>query len=71
MTISPTLFLYFYETDTVTAYQPVEELINSGQLDERPIPTLTEWGMIIFCALLFGWMAWVIVRRRRRVTIGV
>ncbi|HWR83118.1 MAG TPA: hypothetical protein VN285_07435 [Candidatus Deferrimicrobium sp.] len=35
------------------------------------IPTLTEWGMIIFCVLLFGWMAWVIVRRRRRVTIGM
>jgi hypothetical protein len=34
------------------------------------IPTLTEWGMIIFCVLLFGWMAWVIVRRRRRVTIS-
>jgi len=33
------------------------------------IPTLTEWGMITFCVLLFGWMAWVIVRRRKRVTI--
>ena len=35
------------------------------------IPTLTEWGMIIFCVLLFGWMAWVIVRRRRKVTAGM
>jgi hypothetical protein len=35
------------------------------------IPTLTEWGMIIFCVLLFGWMAWVIVRRRRRVHIAM
>ena len=35
------------------------------------IPTLTEWGMIIFCVLLFGWMAWVIVRRRRKVTVGI
>jgi len=34
------------------------------------IPTLTEWGMIIFCVLLFGWKAWVIVRRRKRVTIS-
>jgi hypothetical protein len=33
------------------------------------IPTLTEWGMIIFSVLLFGWMAWVIVRRRRKATI--
>ena len=40
---------------------------------EKPdrIPTLTEWGLIIFCVLLFGWMAWVIVRRRRRVTVGI
>ncbi len=36
-----------------------------------PIPTLTEWGMIIFCLLLFGWMAWVIVRRGRRVTARI
>jgi hypothetical protein len=35
------------------------------------IPTLTEWGMIIFCVLLFGWMAWVIVRRRRRATVSI
>ena len=36
---------------------------------DTPAPTLTEWGMIVFCVLLFGWMAWVIVRRRKRVTI--
>lgn len=35
------------------------------------IPTLTEWGMIIFCALLFGWMAWVIVRRRKAVKVRI
>ncbi|HWR83523.1 MAG TPA: hypothetical protein VN285_09485 [Candidatus Deferrimicrobium sp.] len=48
-------------------------LISSGDepLPSGQIPTLTEWGMIIFCVMLFGWMAWVIVRRRRRVTIGV
>jgi outer membrane protein assembly factor BamB len=33
------------------------------------IPTLTEWGMIIFCLLLFGWMALVIVRRRKAVNV--
>ncbi len=38
---------------------------------EARIPTLTEWGMIIFCALLFGWMAWMIVRRRRTATVRV
>jgi len=36
-----------------------------------PIPTLTEWGLIIFCALLFGWMAWMVVRRKRTVTAGI
>jgi hypothetical protein len=35
------------------------------------IPTLTEWGMIIFCVLLFGWMARVIIRRRKTATVGV
>jgi hypothetical protein len=35
------------------------------------IPTLTEWGLIILGVLLLGWMAWMIVRRRRRVTIGI
>jgi hypothetical protein len=44
---------------------PVDEA-----LCQPRIPTLTEWGLIIFCVLLFGWMAWVIVRRRRRVTIS-
>jgi hypothetical protein len=38
-------------------------------LDE--IPTVGEWGMIIFCALLFAWMAWVLVRRRRKATVGI
>lgn len=36
-----------------------------------PIPTLTEWGMIIFCALLFAWMAWVLVQRRKRISMGM
>lgn len=35
------------------------------------IPTLTEWGLIIFAVLLVGFMTWVVVRRRRRVTIGI
>jgi len=41
--------------------------------DECPgiIPTLTEWGLIIFGALLLGWMAYVVVRRRRGVTVGI
>jgi hypothetical protein len=40
-------------------------------LDAYKIPTLTEWGMIIFCVLLFGWMAWVIVRRRKALKVRI
>ncbi len=47
--------------DTLTSYYWPQQSPESMVL----IPTLTEWGMIIFCVLLFGWMAWVIVRRRR------
>jgi hypothetical protein len=53
-----------------TGWDVVYEL-GGGGLQVPTIPTLTEWGMIIFCVLLFGWMAWVIVHRRRRMTIGV
>jgi hypothetical protein len=35
------------------------------------IPTLTEWGLIIFGLLLAGWMGWMIVRRRNKVTAGI
>ncbi len=34
------------------------------------IPTLTEWGIIIFSVLMLGWMARAILRRRKRCTIG-
>ena len=44
---------------------------NELQLCEERIPTLTEWGMIIFCVLLFGWMAWVVVRRRRAASVRI
>ena len=53
-----------------TPYQEPEIDAVKGVVPPR-IPTLTEWGMIIFCVLLFGWMAWVVVRRRRRVTVGI
>lgn len=29
------------------------------------MPTLSEWSLIIFSVILVGWMAWVLVRRRR------
>jgi hypothetical protein len=54
-------------TETGCPFNPMIFLVSTVSA----IPTLTEWGMIIFCVLLFGWMAWVIVRRRQRVTAGV
>jgi hypothetical protein len=52
---------------------PDAELNNtfSATVPTGVIPTLTEWGMIIFCVLLFGWMAWVIVRRRKAVNVRI
>jgi len=35
------------------------------------IPTLTEWGLIIFAVLLIGWMAWTIVRRRKAARLRI
>ena len=46
------------EGDTVLVTGPVEVLSTA-------IPTLNEWGIILFCAILLGWMAWMIVRRNR------
>lgn len=40
-------------------------------VEETAIPTLTEWGLIIFGVLLAAWMAWMIMRRRRRVTASI
>jgi hypothetical protein len=39
---------------------------NEAELEEAAqIPTLSEWGMIIFVVLLAGWMTFVVVRRWR------
>jgi hypothetical protein len=32
---------------------------------EQEIPTLTEWGLIIFGLVLMGFMTWVFLRRRQ------
>jgi hypothetical protein len=43
----------------------------SGQyVPSTSIPTLTEWGLIIFGVLLLGFISWVFLKKRRRV-IGV
>jgi hypothetical protein len=62
------IFQYFVLSE---ARETLAVFTNEGALELSIIPTLTEWGMIIFGVLLFGWMAWMIVRRRRRVTIGI
>jgi len=36
-----------------------------GDVFEKPIPTLTEWGMIIFGVLLLGFVTWVFLKRRK------
>ncbi len=35
------------------------------------IPTLTEWGLIIFALLVMGCMAWVFVRRRKMAAVSI
>lgn len=37
----------------------------------KPIPTLSEWGLIIFGVLLAAWMAWMIMRRRKKVEVSI
>ena len=36
-----------------------------------PIPTLTEWGLIIFGVVLVGFITWVFLRRRKVIGVGV
>jgi len=45
--------------------------VKATVVQEEQIPTLTEWGLIIFCVLLFGFMTWMVVRKRKGVTFGV
>lgn len=57
--------LYAQDTCDVSVTQ-VWHTSADGSTASTDIPTLTEWGMIIFCALLFAWMAWVLVRRKKQ-----
>lgn len=36
-----------------------------------PVPTLTEWGYIIFGVALLGFMTWMLVRRRKKAMAGI
>lgn len=37
----------------------------------EPIPTLTEWSMIIFSVLLLAFMAWMLIHGRKRTTLRI
>jgi hypothetical protein len=41
--------------------------IEASWEEEPPIPTLTEWGLIIFGVVLLGFITWVFLRKRRAV----
>jgi hypothetical protein len=41
-------------------------LVAAGGVSSAQIPTLSEWGMIVFVVLLAGWMAFVVVRRWKK-----
>jgi hypothetical protein len=49
---------------------PAEEGAVAQEKSVEVVPTLTEWGMIIFGVLLAGWMGWMVKRRRNKVTAG-
>lgn len=57
--------------DTVVIDSGSTVTVTGHHLIGEPIPTLTEWGIIVFCVLLVGWMAWTFVRLRRRAIVGV
>ena len=63
----PTL-RYLATAGDYVVYDSLGNFLLSGN---RTIPTLSEWGMIIFCALLFGWMAWMVVRRRKTAEVSI
>ncbi|MGB8656521.1 MAG: hypothetical protein WCE90_01890 [Candidatus Zixiibacteriota bacterium] len=48
----------------------VENILNYICSEPHAIPTLTEWGLIIFGVVLLGFITWVFLKKRRRV-IGV
>ncbi|GEM_PF-1949142 len=55
-----------WRTRVILDSDPSNVVTYSGQYcPSDQIPTLSEWGMIIFVVLLAGWMAFVVVRRWR------
>ncbi|MEA3297341.1 MAG: IPTL-CTERM sorting domain-containing protein [candidate division Zixibacteria bacterium] len=62
----PVTTLLMFVMSVVTAVAGDTTSVRTTAAQEKcDIPTLGEWGLIIFCILLVGWMAWVIVRKRK------
>ena len=49
--------------DSVT----IQSATSFGDIPQSAIPTLTEWGLIIFGVVLIGFITWVFLRRRKAV----
>jgi hypothetical protein len=58
---------WFLGTLHVDHSDTVSVLLSVGWTPGGQIPTLTEWGLIIFGILLLGFITWVFLRRKREV----
>ncbi len=56
-----------YIVSVDAACSPSQDFQTTFERTPGTIPTLTEWGAILFTLLLLGWMAWVLVRRRKSI----
>jgi hypothetical protein len=59
--------------DPDTSISEIDENNNSlvTTFHAGTIPTLTEWGLIIFGVVLLGFISWVFLKRRKVVGVGV
>jgi hypothetical protein len=62
-----TSYSYYAFNDIEGAYDCFELVATSGS--GQDIPTLTEWGMIIFGVVLLGFITWVFFRRRKAIAV--
>jgi hypothetical protein len=51
-------------------YEPLR-VVYKTTIPETPIPTLTEWGLLIFGLLLAGFMSWIALRRRKSAVVQI
>lgn len=58
----------WYSADTMSVPDSID-FIAMAVLPPRDIPTLTEWGLIMFGLVLLGFITWVFLKRRK--VIGV